>query len=76
MSLFISALQTSPKFHINIKKHILKILTVIYRDFTHYSRNSVASSLTSIWNYFNSILPLFIQTNVYDYDLDDLDDNL
>ncbi|EGR32294.1 hypothetical protein IMG5_089160 [Ichthyophthirius multifiliis] len=76
MNLFISALKTNPKTHINMKRYILKILTVIYRDFTYYSRKSIAQRLQPIWKFFNSILPLYIWTNVYGVPLNQLDDNL
>lgn len=75
MSLFISALNSSPKSHINIKRYILKILTVIFRDFTYYSRNSILKCLNPIWTFFNKILPLYGWNICYDIPLSVLDDN-
>ena len=58
MSLFISSLQTSPKSHIRIKKFIVKILTIIFRDFTHYSKKTIQTALQPIWKFFNTLMPL------------------
>jgi len=58
ISLFISSLQTSPKSHIRIKKLIVKILTIIFRDFTHYSNKTMQITLQPIWKFFNNLMPL------------------
>lgn len=73
MSLFLSALQTSPKSHIFIKKLVLKILIVIFRDFSMYSRKSLALSLIPIWKFFNQITSLYIAHNVYLIDVENID---
>ncbi|CAD8159758.1 unnamed protein product [Paramecium octaurelia] len=73
MSLFLSALQTSPKSHIFIKKLVLKILIVIFRDFGVYSRKSLALSLIPIWKFFNSITQLYIGHIVYQIDVEHID---
>lgn len=74
MSLFLSALQTSSKSHIFIKKLVLKVLIVIFRDFSMYSRKSLAISLIPIWKFFNSITQLYVGHNVYGIELEAIDE--
>lgn len=82
MSLFLSALQTSSKSHIFIKKLVLKVniktyykvLIVIFRDFAMYSRKSLAIALIPIWKFFNSITQLYVGHNVYQIDLDSIEE--
>lgn len=76
MSFFLSALQTSPKSHIGIKRQILRILTVLFRDYPKYSRKSLGNFLPVIWKFLNQNLPLYIWTVVYDIPLDFIDENL
>ncbi|KAL4481460.1 hypothetical protein ABPG74_007549 [Tetrahymena malaccensis] len=75
MNLFISTLQTDLKSHITIKRYILKIMNVIFRDFTFYARNAIAIRILPIWKFMNSILPLYIWTCVYGIQLQNLDNN-
>ncbi|EAR93623.2 importin-beta amine-terminal domain protein (macronuclear) [Tetrahymena thermophila SB210] len=75
MNLFISTLQTDLKSHITIKRYILKIMNVIFRDFTYYARNAIAIRILPIWKFMNSILPLYIWTCVYGIQLQNLDNN-
>ena len=58
ISLFISTLQTSIKKNLGIKRFILKIFSVIFRDFTHYSKKSLQIALQPIWKFFNQFMPL------------------
>lgn len=58
MSVFISTLQTSQKTFLGIKRFIVKILTVIFRDFTHYSKKSLQTALLPVWKFFNQLMPL------------------
>jgi hypothetical protein len=51
-------------------------LTSIFRDFTNFSKKSLASSVPVIWKFLNQNLPLYIWTVVYDIPLDFIDDNL
>jgi hypothetical protein len=76
MSLFISSLQTQVKSHINIKRYILKILTVIFRDLHGYSLKSINMCIQPIWKFLNNNLPLFTWTVVFGIPLDKLDQNL
>ncbi|CAD8134500.1 unnamed protein product [Paramecium pentaurelia] len=73
MSLFLSALQTSPKSHIFIKKLVLKILIVVFRDFGVYSRKSLSLSLIPVWKFFNSITQLYVGHIVYQIDIEHID---
>ncbi|KAL4468183.1 hypothetical protein ABPG72_017164 [Tetrahymena utriculariae] len=75
MNLFISTLQTDLKSHITIKRYVLKIMNVIFRDFTYYARNTIAIRILPIWKFMNSILPLYIWTCVYGIQLQNLDNN-
>ncbi|EGR29523.1 importin 9, putative [Ichthyophthirius multifiliis] len=76
INLFMSALKTNPKSHIKMKIYILKILNIIYRDFTYYSRKSISSKLIPIWSFFNSILPLYMWNCVYNVPLKFLNENI
>ncbi len=58
MSVFISTLQTSQKIFLGIKRFVVKILTVIFRDFTHYSKKSLQTSILPVWKFFNQLMPL------------------
>lgn len=41
-------------------------MTVIFRDFTYYSRKSIIPCLNPIWEFFNKILPLYCWNICYD----------
>jgi len=56
--------------------YLQKILNVIFRDFTFYSREALVARIQPIWKFFNSILPLYIWTSVHDIPLNMLDNNL
>jgi importin-9 len=58
MSVFISKLQTFQKILLGIKRFVVKILTVIFRDFTHYSKKSLQTSILLVWKFFNQLMPL------------------
>lgn len=51
-------------------------MTSLFRDFTHFSKKSLVSSVPVIWKFLNQNLPLYIWTVVYDIPLDFIDDNL
>jgi len=51
-------------------------MNVIFRDFTDYTRDSIASKVLPIWKFLNSILPLYLWTCVYGIPLEKLDNNL
>eukprot|EP01017_Pseudomicrothorax_dubius_P030707 TRINITY_DN3852_c0_g2_i2.p1 TRINITY_DN3852_c0_g2~~TRINITY_DN3852_c0_g2_i2.p1 ORF type:complete len:1056 (-),score=282.50 TRINITY_DN3852_c0_g2_i2:43-3210(-) len=76
MSFFLSALQTSPKSHIGLKRYILKILTVIFRDLTKYSKKSLGAAVSVVWKFLNQNLPLYVWLVVYDIPIDFVDEGL
>eukprot|EP01017_Pseudomicrothorax_dubius_P041109 TRINITY_DN6546_c0_g2_i5.p1 TRINITY_DN6546_c0_g2~~TRINITY_DN6546_c0_g2_i5.p1 ORF type:complete len:631 (-),score=169.14 TRINITY_DN6546_c0_g2_i5:1645-3537(-) len=76
MSFFLSALQTSPKSHISLKRYILKILTIIFRDLPRYSKKSLGPAVNVIWKFLNQNLPLYVWSVIYDVPIENITDDL
>ena len=65
-----SALQTSAKSHIFIKKMVVRILVVVFRDFSIYSRKSLGAALLPIWKFFNTLPALYVGHVVFGIELE------
>ena len=60
MSLFVSALQSSLHSHLVIKKYIMKILVVVFRDMPKYSEKSLMQYIGTIWEFTYKIIPVYL----------------
>lgn len=69
MALFLQIIQTNPKAFFDIKKNALKCLTVIFRDFINYSRESINMILKPAWKLLNFHLPIFTEVLGYNVSL-------
>ena len=58
LGLILSLIQTNPKTYMQIKKYSMKILTVLVRDYTNFTRQSISSILEPCWKYINLHLPM------------------
>lgn len=69
MSLFISALQGTLNLNLTIKKYILKILIVIYRDMQRYltmRKYNQPTHIFAVWEFTYRLLPLYLWGHVWD----------
>lgn len=69
MALFLQIIQTNPKTFFDIKKNALKCLTVVFRDFIHYSRECINMILKPAWKLLNFHLPVFTEVLGYGVEL-------
>jgi importin-9 len=76
MSIFVSALQTTVRSHLNIKRYILKILTRIFSDLVHYTSKSLTLIIQPVWKFLNANLPLFIWSTVYGVPVEQIEDGM
>lgn len=60
ISTFVSALQSSVGSLLGIKKQIFRILIVLFRDFTFFSKKSLTVVLMPVWKFLNSFLPVYL----------------
>ena len=74
MALFVQIIQTKPKTYFNIKKNALMCLTVIFRDFTNFSRECINMILKPAWKLLNFHLPIFTEALGYKIPVQDLAD--
>mmetsp|Transcript_23348 Transcript_23348/g.20263 ORF Transcript_23348/g.20263 Transcript_23348/m.20263 type:complete len:291 (-) Transcript_23348:2700-3572(-) len=65
ISIFTSALQTSSRSNITIKRLILKILTKIFSELEMYSSKTLNVIIQPIWKFMNSNLSVYIWNSVY-----------
>lgn len=69
MSLFISALQGTLNLNLPIKKYILKILIVIYRDMQRYltlRKYNQPTHIFTVWEFTYRLIPLYLWSHVWD----------
>lgn len=76
ISIFISALQTSVKSNINIKRLILKILTKIFSDMPYYTSKTLNVIIQPVWKFMNANLSLFIWSTVYGVPVEQIEDGM
>lgn len=57
-STFTSALQSSPGSLLRIKKQIIRILIILFRDFTDFTKETIGNALIPVWKFLNSFLPM------------------
>lgn len=68
MSLFVSVLKGSVNSHFGIKKYVVKILIVIYRDLTNYCQKrlkSTANDLLAVWEFVYRFMPCYLGVEVW-----------
>ena len=70
MSLFSSILKSSLAHHLGIKKYVMKILVVIYRDMNNFCENKMRTSsrvaeLLSVWEFSYKFIPCYLATSVW-----------
>jgi len=71
MSMFVSALQGTLNLNLAIKKYIVKILVVIFRDMQRFLASKKyykPSNIFTIWEFTYRVLPLYIWTHVWGED--------
>lgn len=70
MSLFLSALQGQFKTHLNMKRYVLKSLTLIFRDMVKYSSKSLQGSLLPVWEFCYKVSHLYVWNIVFGKSID------
>jgi len=72
MTVFLQVIQSDVKKFFDLKRHALKCLTVIFRDFINYSRECINMILQPSWKLLNKHLPIFTEVQGYGKNLSDL----
>ena len=70
MSLFCSILKSSLALHLGIKKYVMKILVVIYRDMNSFCEKKMRTTnrvaeLLSVWEFAYKFIPCYLATEVW-----------
>ena len=65
MTVFLQVIQSDAKKFFDLKRHALKCLTVIFRDFINYSRECINMILQPSWKLLNKHLPIFTEVQGY-----------
>lgn len=65
MTLFVQIIQSNPKAYFDIKRNVLKCLTVFFRDFVNYCKESINLILQPTWKLLNLHLPIFTEVVGY-----------
>ena len=71
MSMFVSALQGSLNMNLSIKKYIMKILVVIFRDMQRFiaaKKYYKPGNIYTVWEFTYRVIPLFIWSHVWGED--------
>ena len=70
--MFISALQGTLNLNLGIKKYIMKILVVIFRDmqkFLGYKKYYKPKNIYIVWEFVYRVMPLYIWGHVWGEDV-------
>ena len=73
MSIFVTALQGTLNLNLSIKKYILKILVVIYRDMQRYlsvKKYYKPTQIYTVWEFTYRLIPLYLWGRVWNQDTD------
>ena len=70
MSLFSSIIKSSLGSHLGLKKYVMKILVIVYRDMNVYSgkrfkEDNATKELLSVWEFVYRFLPVYLETSVW-----------
>jgi len=74
MSFFISTLQTTVYSNIRIKKYVMKIIVIIFRDMQKYlsdKQKGQSTQLYVIWEFCYKFLPLHLWSNVWEKNINE-----
>ena len=73
MAVFLQIVLSDPKKFFELKRQVLRCLTVVFRDFTNYSKDSIGIILRPAWKLMNFHLPIFTEVVCYSAKLSTLD---
>lgn len=70
MSLFSSILKSSLNLRLGLKKYVLKILVIIYRDMNNFCEKKLKSSnrlaeLLTLWEFSYKFMPVYLASEVW-----------
>jgi len=75
-SSFMQILSTDIRENIALKRYIVKILTILFRDMPEYSRKSLEIGMKELYEFLAKLMPLYVMNVVYGIEVASLDVNL
>ncbi len=66
MDIFATIIQSDPKKSFGLKSLCMRVLTIIFRDFLHYSKQYLESHLPKIWKLLTLHLPIYTEVVIHE----------